>query len=87
MNKIIEIHGQRDTHLSSNITESFKIEADSDLVCQPGVGWMEINETLQKKGKTAMRISSRYSHPWKAYHYSFPYVWTSALYRYLTIFT
>ncbi|KIJ64816.1 hypothetical protein HYDPIDRAFT_111420 [Hydnomerulius pinastri MD-312] len=25
-------------------------EADSDLVCQPGVGWMEINETLQKKG-------------------------------------
>lgn len=25
-------------------------EADSDLVCQPGVGWMEINETLQQKG-------------------------------------
>ncbi|KAF9224911.1 FAD-binding domain-containing protein [Gyrodon lividus] len=23
---------------------------DSDLVCQPGVGWMEINETLQKEG-------------------------------------
>ncbi|KAG1770832.1 hypothetical protein EV702DRAFT_977847 [Suillus placidus] len=25
-------------------------EADSDLVCQPGVGWMEINKTLQRKG-------------------------------------
>ncbi|KAF8843456.1 hypothetical protein BDN67DRAFT_897080 [Paxillus ammoniavirescens] len=25
-------------------------EDDSDLVCQPGVGWMEINEVLQKKG-------------------------------------
>jgi hypothetical protein len=23
---------------------------DSDLVCQPGVGWMEINETLKEKG-------------------------------------
>ncbi|KAH7928344.1 hypothetical protein BV22DRAFT_1103100 [Leucogyrophana mollusca] len=29
-------------------------EADSDLVCQPGVGWMDINETLQKKGKTSL---------------------------------
>ncbi|KAI0061426.1 FAD-binding domain-containing protein [Artomyces pyxidatus] len=25
-------------------------EADSDLVCQPGVGWMEINETLKDQG-------------------------------------
>ncbi|KAL0575139.1 D-lactate ferricytochrome c oxidoreductase [Marasmius crinis-equi] len=25
-------------------------EADSDLVCQPGVGWVEINETLREKG-------------------------------------
>jgi len=25
-------------------------EADSDLVCQPGVGWMHINDTLKKKG-------------------------------------
>ena len=25
-------------------------EEDSDLVCQPGVGWMEINETLKEKG-------------------------------------
>ncbi|KAJ7212952.1 FAD-linked oxidase-like protein [Mycena pura] len=25
-------------------------EADADLVCQPGVGWMAINETLREKG-------------------------------------
>ncbi|KAL5519872.1 hypothetical protein ACEPAG_1532 [Sanghuangporus baumii] len=25
-------------------------EADSDLVCQPGAKWMDINETLKKKG-------------------------------------
>ncbi|KAF7357844.1 D-lactate dehydrogenase [cytochrome], mitochondrial [Mycena venus] len=25
-------------------------EADADLVCQPGVGWMTINETLRSKG-------------------------------------
>ncbi|KAJ7020023.1 FAD-linked oxidase-like protein [Mycena alexandri] len=25
-------------------------EADADLVCQPGVGWMTINETLRDKG-------------------------------------
>lgn len=35
------------------ISYSSNLEADSDLVCQPGVGWMEINETLQQKGKTA----------------------------------
>ena len=25
-------------------------EEDSDLVCQPGIGWAEINETLKEKG-------------------------------------
>ena len=25
-------------------------EEDSDLVCQPGIGWMEINQTLEEKG-------------------------------------
>ena len=25
-------------------------EADSDLVCQPAARWMDINDTLQKKG-------------------------------------
>ncbi|KIM37222.1 hypothetical protein M413DRAFT_77359 [Hebeloma cylindrosporum] len=25
-------------------------EADSDLVCQPGIGWVDINETLKEKG-------------------------------------
>jgi hypothetical protein len=27
------------------------LEADADLVCQPGVGWMTINETLRSKGQ------------------------------------
>jgi len=27
-----------------------RIEADSDLVCQPGVGWVDINETLKDSG-------------------------------------
>ena len=26
------------------------LEADSDLVCQPGIGWVDINETLKEKG-------------------------------------
>ncbi|KAG9308317.1 FAD-linked oxidase-like protein [Chiua virens] len=35
----------------SNMDKILEIhEQDSDIVCQPGVGWMEINETLQKKG-------------------------------------
>ncbi|KAF7375706.1 FAD-binding protein [Mycena sanguinolenta] len=25
-------------------------EADADVVCQPGLGWMELNETLQSQG-------------------------------------
>ncbi|KAJ7054125.1 FAD-linked oxidase-like protein [Mycena amicta] len=25
-------------------------EADADVVCQPGLGWMELNETLKEKG-------------------------------------
>lgn len=27
-----------------------EVEEDSDLVCQPGVGWVEINDTLREKG-------------------------------------
>ncbi|KAJ8597664.1 hypothetical protein M405DRAFT_294811 [Rhizopogon salebrosus TDB-379] len=35
----------------SNMNKILEIhEADSDLVCQPGAGWMEINEVLQQKG-------------------------------------
>ena len=26
------------------------VEADSDIVCQPGVLWMDINATLEEKG-------------------------------------
>jgi hypothetical protein len=50
MDKILEIHG---TYLSAAwIYSVFKphTEADSDLVCQPGARWMDINATLEKKG-------------------------------------
>lgn len=30
---------------------SYEIEQDADVVCQPGVGWMQLNETLQNKGR------------------------------------
>ncbi|KAJ7590917.1 FAD-linked oxidase-like protein [Mycena floridula] len=37
----------------SNMNKILEIhEADSDLVCQPGIGWVEINETLQENGDT-----------------------------------
>ncbi|KAF8452613.1 FAD-linked oxidase-like protein [Boletus edulis BED1] len=35
----------------SNMNKILEIhEQDSDIVCQPAVGWMDINETLQQKG-------------------------------------
>jgi hypothetical protein len=65
MNKIIEIHGQcvmRFSPMSLTYAISILItEADSDLVCQPGIGWMEINETLQQKGKHAKQSTLRHS--------------------------
>lgn len=33
----------------SYVTHQY-VEADSDLVCQPGAGWVDINEMLKKKG-------------------------------------
>ena len=36
--------------LNIDCLTSFHAEEDSDLVCQPGVGWMEINQTLKEKG-------------------------------------
>jgi len=59
MNKILEIHGPCAMYLSSPLLThpifvfNWTTEADSDLVCQPGIGWMEINETLRQKGKHA----------------------------------
>ncbi|KAH9979849.1 FAD-linked oxidase-like protein [Lactifluus volemus] len=46
--------GWKDGGICVDMSEMDKIIAvhaeDSDLVCQPGVGWMEINETLKEKG-------------------------------------
>jgi FAD/FMN-containing dehydrogenase len=54
MDKIIAIHGASPLQSAFppmlNLRKSAFSEEDSDLVCQPGVGWMEINETLKEKG-------------------------------------
>lgn len=35
----------------ANMSKILEIhEADMDLICQPGIGWVEINETLKEKG-------------------------------------
>jgi FAD/FMN-containing dehydrogenase len=48
--------------LSSHSVHVFK-EADSDLVCQPGARWVDINDTLKKKGASLRRhISSADAH-------------------------
>ncbi|KAI9452798.1 FAD-binding domain-containing protein [Lactarius psammicola] len=46
--------GRKGGGICVNMSEMDKIiaihEEDSDLVCEPGVGWMEINQTLKDKG-------------------------------------
>ena len=37
-------------HPAVDLRDSTFSEEDSDLICQPGIGWMEINETLKEKG-------------------------------------
>lgn len=37
-------------HPAVGLRDSTLSEEDSDLVCQPGIGWVEINETLKEKG-------------------------------------
>lgn len=31
-------------------SDVFFIEGNSDVICQPGIRWMDLNETLKKKG-------------------------------------
>ncbi|KAF8754135.1 FAD linked oxidase [Rhizoctonia solani] len=52
MNKIIKINGTESLYLLLllQLTRYFFLEADSDLVCQAGTPWMEINATLKEKG-------------------------------------
>ena len=53
MDKIIEIHG---THpgffVQARRTKAHGLmsAADSDVICQPGIRWMDLNETLKKQG-------------------------------------
>lgn len=37
--------------LSEDLSFCVNAEDDSDLVCQPGAQWMDINDMLKKKGK------------------------------------
>jgi FAD/FMN-containing dehydrogenase len=54
MDNIIAIHGASPLFNSAfpavDLRNPVLLEEDSDLVCQPGVGWTEINETLKEKG-------------------------------------
>lgn len=52
MNQIIEIHGEHEDHQMTYRTLTFCVskEADSDVVCQPGVLWTELNEKLEEQG-------------------------------------
>ena len=55
MDRIIEIHGGYLECASryQQLTVICLAEADSDVVCQPGLRWMDLNETLKKKGKVS----------------------------------
>ncbi len=33
------------------------VEQDSDVVCQPGIGWMELNDILKQKGRFDSKVS------------------------------
>jgi len=50
MNKILEIHGTKFFNFLQWFDMTSHTEADSDLVCQPGIRWLDINEALQDQG-------------------------------------
>lgn len=47
---------------------------DSDLVCQPGAKWMDVNETLKEKGITNSFLPSSFlpNRRLQEYRYFFP---------------
>ncbi|KAF7335578.1 FAD-binding protein [Mycena venus] len=49
-------------------------EADADVVCQPGLGWMELNETLKSEGSDFLPTSTSLLIGTKAFHSSSLYV-------------
>ena len=55
MDKILEIHGSW-MNLYRSIPADLAIEPDSDLVCQAGARWMDVNETLKEKGSSPVRM-------------------------------
>lgn len=64
MDKILEIHGGLFTwvlrRMACSLPPYFIFpEADSDLVCQPGAHWMDINERLRERGEQGPSPLSR----------------------------
>jgi len=56
MNKILEIHGIQLFNLLQWFDMTSHTEADSDLVCQPGTKWVDINEALQDQGLCSVEV-------------------------------
>jgi len=51
MDRVIAVHGKLFYYLLlPKVTLHWLSEADSDLVCQPGARWMDLNEILKEKG-------------------------------------
>lgn len=53
MDRILELHGQTCRMIAELIClngNGIREEADSDVVCQPGVSYMDLNDHLKKKG-------------------------------------
>jgi len=50
MNQVLEIHGQYQRSDSQSDLLNWLLEADSDLVCEAGTKWEDINDMLEEKG-------------------------------------
>ena len=55
MDKILEIHGMALACIGRHIDQLSLLEDDSDLVCQAGARWMDVNEVLKEKGPFWLR--------------------------------
>jgi hypothetical protein len=51
MNKIIAINGQASSRPPTIYTNAEYAAADSDVILQPGVGYVELNEELKDRGE------------------------------------
>ena len=68
MDQVLEIHGMRIAGPAISPADQFLTESDSDLVCQAGARWMDINEMLKDRGiplffPVGLRCSSHFGFP------------------------